>query len=113
MNATFKRNLEILDENNICLCSTDPAWPEYPNSVELETYTDAGEDMSICLREPSKEELQEYIDNFDIDENVMLWWGHGRDAAHAAGVPFENISDHYADYRDYLAELQRVCNLLD
>lgn len=112
MDDKFKKNLEILEENSIYL-SSSPAWDNKPNSVELETYTDAGEDMIIDLDEPSKKCLQDYCDDFDIDEQVMLWWQNGRDAAHAKSVPFNNTREHYEDYEAYLAELRRVAELLD
>lgn len=109
----FKRNLKILEENNVCACNTEPVWEDYPDSVELESYTEAGGDMLICLIEPTRDCLQEYIDDFDIDNEVMIWWQDGRDAAHAKGVPFTNIREHYEDLEDWLHRLQEVCNLLD
>ena len=112
MDAKFKKNLEILEENGI-FHSSAPVWDNKPNSVKLETYTDAGEDMIICLDEPSKKCLLEYCDDFDIDEEVMFWWRNGADAAHANGVPFNNIREHYEDYEAYIAELRRVAELLD
>ena len=113
MDDKFKKNLEILKENNIRICGEGPVWKDKPNSVELETCTDAGEDMFICLGEPSKKCLQDYCNDFDINDNVMLWWQNGRDAAHANGVPHDNIREHYEDYEAYLAELLRVAELLD
>jgi hypothetical protein len=113
MDKKFKKNIEILEENDIYVCYNGPVWEDKPNSVELETYTPAGEDMIIDLEEPTKKELQDYIDGFDINDAVMLWWSNGADAAHDKGVPFENIVDHFEDYRSYLEELQRVCDLLD
>lgn len=105
-------NLLILDENSITKESNEPVWEDHPRSVELETYTDGGEDMIISLEEPTRESLQEYINNFDINETVMLWWREGEDTARANGVPFDNIADHYGDYSDYLETLQAVCNQL-
>lgn len=109
----FKKNIEILKENDIYVCGSGPVWEEHPNSVELETYTDAGEDMIIDLEEPTRKCLEEYINGFDADEQVMLWWQSGADAAHEKGVPFNNIREHYEDYENYLAELRRVAELLD
>ena len=105
-------NLLVLDDNSITKENKEPVWNEHPASVELETYTDGGEDMFICLEEPTRESLQEYINNFDINETVMLWWRGGEEEARAKGVPFNNIADHYADYSDYLETLQAVCNLM-
>lgn len=105
-------NLLVLDDNSITKENKEPVWNEHPASVELETYTDAGEDMIISLEEPTRESLQEYIDSFDVNDKVMMWWQNGKESAHKAGVPFDNIRDHYDDYTCYLKELQRVCNLM-
>ena len=105
-------NLMYLELNDINPTSDECVWDEHPDSVELECYTDGGEDMLIALESPTKEGLQQYIDNFDINENVMLWWRNGLDAAHNAGVPYDNIKDHYTDYEVYLKWLQRICNAM-
>ncbi len=78
-----------------------------PYMVELELYTDAGGDMIFSLEEPSKEKLQEYIDNFDINEEVVIWWPNGQ---RGMGVPFDNVADHYYDLRKYLNYLQKICD---
>lgn len=62
-------NLLYLENNDISL-SSESVWDNLPHSVELGTYTDAGEDMIIDLEEPTKEKLQEYINGFDINEEV-------------------------------------------
>ena len=108
----FEENLSILEENDINITSKDPVWEDKPHSVELEAYTDAGEDMIICLEEPTRKCLEEYINEFDIDEKVMLWWQSGRDAAKKKGVPFDNIRDHYNDYEAFLNDLRTVAKLL-
>jgi len=112
MDEKFKHNIEVLEENNVALCST-PVWEDKPNSVELEYYTNAGGDMIICLDEPSQRCLNEYLDNFDIDEEVMLWWRNGSDAAHKSGVPFDNTREHYEDLEAWVKELKRIAELLD
>ncbi len=98
----------------------DEPWKDYINELyledfditsngdgELECYTDAGGDMIISLDKVRKKNLQDYIDNFDINEEVMLWWQNGKPGR---GVPFSNIKEHFEDYEDYLATLQSVCN---
>lgn len=102
-------NLNYLLRFDIHRTDSQP-WPEHKHSVELECYTDAGEDMIIDLDRPTKAELQTYIDNFDIDEEVILWWQDGREAAKSKGVPFDNIGEHYRDYQNYLKWLQGVAN---
>lgn len=104
----FNKNVRYLEDNDIRFLGR--AWDDEKFSAELETYTNAGEDMVFTLHELSKQSLQEYIDNFDINEEVMIWWRDGEDAAHEAGVPFTNIRDHYCDYEDFLDTLQEVCD---
>jgi hypothetical protein len=98
----------------------DESWKDYINILfledfditsngdgELECYTDAGEDMIISLDKVRKKNLQEYIDNFDINEQVLLWWQDGRPGK---GVPFANVKEHYEDYEAYLEKLQKACD---
>lgn len=100
-------NLDYLEEHSILKQNDEPVWSGYLRSVELECYTDAGGDMLITLEAPNKEQLQDYIDNFDIDEEVALWWPNGRPGN---GVPFANMREHYNDLEDYLKWLQGICN---
>lgn len=108
----YKKNLKVLASYDINL-SSEEIWENEPFSVELETYTNGGEDMIINLEEPSKECLQKYIDNFDINDEVMMWWRDGEDAARSKGVPFMNIKDHYEDYENFLDKLQEACDDLE
>ena len=113
MDKKFLKNIEILEENDVKVCNTEPVWADKPNSVELEYYTNAGGDMIICLDEPSRKCLNEYLDDFDIDEEVTLWWQNGREAAHAKGVPFDNIREHYEDLEEWKADLRNIAIKLD
>ena len=65
--------------------------------------------MIIALEKVDKEHLQEYIDGFDINEKVSLWWPHG-EKAEGMGVPFDNMKEHYEDYEEWLSGLQEVCD---
>lgn len=96
-------NTMILEDNGIY-----PISQYKDGTFELETYTDAGEDMIINLDKLDKQQMEEYIDNFDIDEEVMLWWQYGKEAAKAKGVPFDNIVEHCRDYQVYLKNLRSV-----
>lgn len=102
---TFDDNIAYLLDNKFALTG-HPVWPDKPDSVELQTYTDAGEDMYVCLDAPTKECLQQYIDDFDIYGNVDIWWQHGRPGR---GVPFSNREEHRQDYRNYLHDLREIC----
>lgn len=99
-------NIYYLEDNDMTLQNSRP-WESKERSVEFECYTDAGEDMFIDLEEPTKEKLQEYINNFDIDYNVSIWWENGKPGR---GVPFNNRKEHYEDYEDYLKWLQGICD---
>lgn len=98
----------------------DEPWKEYINEIyledfgitsngdgELECYTDGGGDMIITLDKVRKKNLQEYIDDFDINVEVILWWHDGRPGN---GVPFANVKEHYEDYEAFLEKLQKVCD---
>lgn len=98
----------------------DTPWKEYINELyledfditsqgngELECYTDAGEDMIISLDKVLKKNLQEYINSFDINANVLLWW---EDGTPGNGVPFDNVKEHYEDYEAYIERLQAICD---
>lgn len=102
----------------------DTPWKDYINELyledfditsngdgELECYTDAGEDMIIPLDKVRKKNLQEYIDNFDINENVLIWWRDLSDEQRKEKkVPFDNVKEHYEDYEAFLEKLQKACD---
>ena len=102
----MQKLLDLWEENDIHW--NGPAWEEKPHSVELECYTGAGEDMFINLEEISTEELEEYVNGFDINENVALWWPDGQKGR---GVPFDNQAEQVQDYEDYLAWLRDIIDL--
>ena len=99
----IEKNIEVLEENGITLSSQDE------NSYEFEAFTPAGGDMVIILDEPSKEKLEEYVENFDINEEVLMWWRNGS----GNGLPFANIRDHYNDLEKYIDSIHDVCYLLE
>jgi hypothetical protein len=102
-NANKKYLLE--DCNNIFW--NGQAWDEEPFSVELESYTKAGGDMVFNLEVCDKKHLQEYIDDFNINYEVVSWWQDGKKGN---GVPFDNIKEHYDDCEDWLKWLQTICD---
>lgn len=107
---TNKANIEILEANGFeYLCR---AWEDKPLSAELETYTNAGEGMIIDLVEVTREKLEEYINDFDINDSVMIWWSQGFERARKMKFPFDNIKEHYKDYEAYLDRLREVAKLL-
>lgn len=96
-----KKRIEYLDECSVwCERDENGCW-------ELEMCTPADCNMYWYLKELTPECLQEYIDNFDINEEVIFWWQGG---TRGAGVPFSNVRDHYNDVEEWLNELQNICN---
>ena len=105
----------------------DTPWREYINILfledhdinvnskdnELESYTDAGGDMIISLEKIRKSDLQEYLDNFDIDDEIMLWWAETTSKQREErGLPFDNIKEHYEDLEQWKNFMQGICNLM-
>lgn len=76
---------------------------------ELLIYTDAGENMIVPLEKVDKKHLQSYIDGFDINHEVSLWWPNGF-KSEDKWFPHDNMKEHYEDYEAYLKKLQRICN---
>ncbi|MCI6119427.1 MAG: hypothetical protein MR717_09140 [Prevotella sp.] len=106
-----EKNIAILEENGFKYCGT--AWDKFPLSAELETYTDGGEDMIISLEAVTREKFEEYIENFDVNENVLMWWKEGLETARKMRVPFNNIKEHYEDYEKFLERLRNIAKLLN
>lgn len=102
----MQKLLDLWEENDIHWIG--PAWEDESHSVELECYTEAGEDMFIDLHDISADALEEYINGFDINEKVSLWWENGQPGR---GVPFDNQAEHVQDYEDYLAWLRDIIDL--
>ena len=96
-----KKRMEYLDGFSVWCERDGNGW------WELSMYTPAGGEMCWGLEELTPECLQEYIDNFDINYEVLSWWQGG---ARGYGVPFDNIRDHYNDVEEWLNELQNICD---
>jgi hypothetical protein len=99
----YNENKAYIEDWNVSVCGK--AWDDKPFSAELECFTSAGGDMIVCLEVLDKEHLQEYIDNFDINDEVLMWWQDG-----GKRVPFSNIRDHYDDLEDWVEGLQEICD---
>ena len=80
---------------------------ETDSGTELEAYTPAGEDMIISLEKLTRAEFLSWIDEFDINERVVMWWPNGH-KADGQGVPFDNIKEHYTDYEKFLNTMRQI-----
>lgn len=83
-----------------------------PNGVELESYTDAGGDMIITLdiSEDWKENFRKYVENFEIDEEVSIWWPNG---VKGRDVPFNNMKEHYDDLEEWVNWLKDIVRIME
>ena len=88
---------------------------EEPNGIELEAFTDAGEDMIVCIevKDDWKESFREYAKGFDITENILLWWQNGENFAKKRGLPFNNMKEHIEDYEGWMAWINDIVSILD
>lgn len=86
--------------------TSEKLWDYNPLSVELESYTDAGGDEIINLETLSKECFEKWLDEFDIDHEVCIWWPDGLPGR---GVPFNNMREHYEDLEKWLGEMRLIC----
>lgn len=77
--------------------------------VELQWYSPAGEDFSICVNVDNfAESVSEYAENFDIDEHVEMWIDARRSGV--SGVP--SASELVKDSREIKKELRRLAKAL-
>ena len=91
-------NIEYLEKNDVQVHVWDGGY-------ELESYTDAGGDMIVDLDELSRQELLNHMEDFDINNEVLMWWQNGEPGR---GVPFNNIRDHYDDIEAWVEWLTEI-----
>jgi len=103
-----KRQLLDLWADNDLNWISGELWLDKPHSVELEMYTDAGGDMIIDLEDITVESLEEYVNDFNINEEVSSWWRNGEPGN---GVPFDNQGEHVEDLEAWLSELRDIIDL--
>lgn len=102
----FDANVKSIEEWGVVNIEPCPS-ENYPFACELGMYTNCGGDMNISLECLDKESLQDYIDGFDLNEEVVIWWPNG---CKGAGVPYDNIKEHYEDLEEWLEKVQSICN---
>ena len=85
-------NKDFLENHDIhCDKMDDGGW-------ELESYTDGGGDQIIYVDKLTKNDLVEYLENYDVNEETNLWFPDGRPGN---GVPFDNYKDLWDDIEDW------------
>lgn len=98
----FKANEKHLTENGVYV-ENEPTWEEYPYSRELYFRTPAGGDFSVCVEEMDRESVIQALQDFDINENTLLWWNSDR-------TPFETIKELYEDIEQWRDNLMGIAN---
>lgn len=85
---------------------------EEAGEIELESYTDGGGDMIITIdvSDDWKKEFKDYVEDFDIDNEVSLWWPDGQPGR---GVPFNNIRELYDDIEEWVNWLKDIIRVME
>ena len=80
--------------------------------IELESYTDGGGDMIITIdvSDDWKQAFKDYVEEFDIDNEVSIWWPDGQPGK---GVPFNNIRELYDDIDDWVKWLKDIIRIME
>lgn len=83
----------------------------YKEEIELEQYSPAGEDFSFAIDRNADlvEQVEDYAENFDIDEHVEFWVKAKSEGAR--GVP--SISELVEDAKDIEKMLWDLVNALN
>lgn len=81
-------NQEFLEDHDItCTKCEDGGW-------ELESYTDGGGDQIVYVDNLTRNDVIEYLADYDVSEETNLWFPDGQPGK---GVPFDNYKDLWDD----------------
>ena len=85
---------------------------EEAGEIELESYTDGGGNMIITIdvSDDWKKEFKDYVEDFDIDNEVCIWWPDGQPGR---GVPFNNIRELYDDIEGWVKWLKDIIRVME
>lgn len=101
MDKIPQSNKEFLERHDInCEKMDDGGW-------ELESYTNGGGDQVIYVDNLTREELVEYLENYDVNEETNLWFPNGHPGK---GVPFDNYKDLWDDIENWRQRMLRIAN---
>lgn len=92
LNEIEQSNKEFLENHDItCTKCDDGGW-------ELESYTDGGGDQIIYVDNLTRDELVQYLEDYDVNEETNLWFPDGKPCK---GVPFYNYKDLWDDIENW------------
>lgn len=66
--------------------------------------------ISLDVSEDWKKAFKDYVEGFDVDNEVIIWWPNGKPGK---GVPFDNIRDLYDDIEDWLDWLKNIVRVME
>ena len=75
---------------------------KHKGSLELNTYTNGGVNMIITLNPPVTESFQEYVDMFDVDEEIDL---HREMDMYKHNFTIRQSLDDFENYLEWLESL--------
>lgn len=96
----FRANVAYLENAGVGV-SKDVAWENYPFSRELYFETPACGDFGISVKEVTRDNVLEYLDDYDVNEECLLWWNSGKS-------PFSNIKALYEDIEQWLEDFKEI-----
>lgn len=97
----FNANVEYLENNNVTI-SKESVFENLPYSRELYFSTPSGGDFSICVEELTRKEVLNYLSDYDINEETLLWWNNNDN------LPFDNINSLYEDIEEWVANFKAI-----
>jgi hypothetical protein len=100
----FNENIEYLETTDVSV-SDDQLYEDKEYSRELYMFTDGFGDFSICVPELSRDGLLSVLEDYDVNEETLLWW-NGR------GVPFDNIKDLYDDIENWKNKFIKIAECM-
>lgn len=96
----FNANKAYLEGKNVTI-SNECIWSNLPYSRELYFRTPSGGDFSICVEELTREEVLNYLSDYDINEGVLLWWD-------CNNHPFSNLKELYEDIEQWVNNFKKI-----
>ena len=84
-------NKDFLENHDITCTKCNDGW-------ELESYTDSGGDQIIYIDNLTRDELIEYLEDYDVNNETNLWFPDGKPCK---GVPFDNYKDLWDDIENW------------
>ena len=91
LNKIEQSNEEFLEKHDITCTKHDDGW-------ELESYTDGGGGQVVYVDNLTRDELVEYLENYDVNDETNLWFPNGQPGK---GVPFDNYKDLWNDIENW------------